>query len=108
MAGMLAWRYVSILKLNSALSETVAELKEAEDALRRSEAKYFDLYENAHDMYVSVDASAGTVLQCNQTLVQASGYAREEILGRPVFEMYHPDSLEGAKAALGLPRPIPS
>ena len=98
-ASLLFWRYVSILKLNSSLLETLADLKKAEETLRRSEAKYLDLYENAPDMYASVDAATGTILQCNQTFVQTSGYAREEILGRLIFEMYHPDSLEDAKAA---------
>ena len=77
----------------------ITQRKKAEEALRDSEAKYLDLYENAPDMYVSVDAATGTMSQCNQTLAEKTGYTKDEILGRPVLEIYHPDSLEGAKGA---------
>jgi PAS domain S-box-containing protein len=77
----------------------VTERKRMEKELRASEARYQDLYENAPDMFVSVDAATARILQCNQTLATATGYSKEEIVGRPVFEMYHPDCLEEARRA---------
>ena len=50
-------------------------------------------------MFLSVDALTARILQCNETVAVATGYSREEIIGKPIFEMYHPDSLEGAKKA---------
>ncbi|MCH7731279.1 MAG: PAS domain S-box protein [Candidatus Marinimicrobia bacterium] len=65
--------------------------------LQVSEAKYIDLYENAPDMFASVDAKTSTILRCNQTLVLALGYKKDEIIGQPVFFVYHPDCMEEAK-----------
>jgi PAS domain S-box-containing protein len=69
----------------------------AEAKLVESERRYRDLYEHAPDMYVSVDAATGHIIQCNQTLLQVTGYSKEEIIGRLVFGLYHPDSIEDAQ-----------
>lgn len=76
-----------------------AERALAEAALRRSEAKYHDLYEYAPDMYVSVNAATAIVNECNATLAAATGYSKEEIVGRPVFDLYDPETLEEGKRA---------
>ena len=77
----------------------VTDRNRAEQAIRKSEAKYADLYENAPDTYVSVDPSTGLIVRCNETLSRVTGFSKEEIIGRPIFEMYHPDSIEDAKKA---------
>ena len=59
--------------------------------LRNSEARYQDLYDNAPDMFVSVDAATAQILQCNRMLETVTGYAREEILGRSLWELYPAD-----------------
>ena len=74
--------------------------RRAEKDLRESEEKYRDLYDNAPDMFASVDAKTTTILECNQTLVDALGYAKEDIIGRSIFDMYTPDSVEDAKASV--------
>lgn len=94
-AGLLAWRYISLLKLNNILSKTVDELKKAEQTIRDSEAKYSDLYDNAPDMYLNFDAN-GTILQCNRTFITFSGYSPDDILGQPFIEIFHPDNHEAA------------
>jgi PAS domain S-box-containing protein len=68
-------------------------------ALREAKSQFEDLYENAPDMYVSVDAPSSRILRCNRTLALATGYTKEEIVGRPIFEMYPPDCIEQAKQA---------
>lgn len=78
----------------------LSEKKRAEEALRESHRKYQDLYDNAPDMFVSVDAKAATVLQCNQTTAEVLGYAKEEIIGRPVFDLYTTDSAIYAKTSV--------
>ncbi|MFH1985367.1 MAG: MASE3 domain-containing protein, partial [Pseudomonadota bacterium] len=75
------------------------ERKRAEEALKESEARYMDLYENAPDMYTSVNAKTALIEQCNHTLADTLGYSKDEIIGRPLFEIYHPASLEKAKRA---------
>jgi len=77
----------------------ITERKKAEEALRMSEAKYQDLYDNAPDMFVSVDAKTARILNCNQTLARATGYTKDELIGKPVFDMYHPDCVDEVKKA---------
>ncbi|MCP4713590.1 MAG: PAS domain S-box protein, partial [Deltaproteobacteria bacterium] len=71
----------------------------AEESLKESEAKYQDLYDNAPDMFISVKAATGKVVRCNQTLITATGYAREEIVGCHISEVYHPDCRAGLEKA---------
>ncbi|MFQ5846345.1 MAG: PAS domain S-box protein [Candidatus Methylomirabilales bacterium] len=79
------------------LEAEIVHRKRAEQALRVSEEQYRDLYENAPDMFCSVDAATGAIARCNRMLVAKTGYAKEEILSRHIFEMYHLDCLEDAK-----------
>lgn len=69
---------------------------------RLSEKRYLDLYDNAPDMFLSVDASTATVIQCNQTLADNIGYSKDEIIGKSVFEIYHLDSIDEAKKVFQL------
>ena len=82
-----------------AVQRDITERKQAEEALKNSEKKYQVLYDNAPDMYVSVDPHTAEILQCNQTLMNNLGYTREEIIGRSIFEMYHPDCIDDVKKA---------
>ncbi len=60
---------------------------------------YRDLYDNAPDMFCSVDAASGRVVQCNRALTEKTGYTKAEIIGRHIFDLYHPDCLEAVKKA---------
>lgn len=79
-------------------SEVVTKSREMLEALRESERRYQYLYENAPDIFLSVDAKTGRVLRCNQTLVENTGFSKKEIVGRPVFRFYHPRSRRAARA----------
>ncbi len=79
------------------IAENLSERLQAEDTLRESETKYMDFFENAPDMYASVNARTSRIEACNVTLARTLGYAKEEMIGRPVFDIYHPDFLEEAK-----------
>ena len=59
--------------------------------------EYFDIYFHAHDMVVSVNMETEKILQCNKALTDTLGYDRAEIIGQPIFELYHQDGLEDAK-----------
>jgi len=48
---------------------------------RRSEQEHVTLYDEAPDMYHTVDA-AGCIVRCNMTEARALGYAKEELVGR--------------------------
>ncbi len=97
----LVWGVVAVLAvlllMVGFLTVNVARRKHAEVALEGSEKKYRDLYDNAPDMFASVDAETAEITECNQTVVQALGYTKEEIIARPIFDLYTPDSAEYAK-----------
>lgn len=93
-------RTAELTRANQALQAEIAERLRTEEALKVSEAKYQDLYDNAPDLFASVEAAGGTILHCNQTFASALGYAKAELLGRPIFDVYHPDCLEEARQTL--------
>ena len=82
------------------IARDITDRKRIEEALRESEVRYVDLYENAPDMFISVDSKTGNIIACNNTLAGATGYSKEEIIGRPVFGMYQPDCAEYVKSTL--------
>ena len=73
------------------------ERKQAEERLKESEAKYYDLYEKAPDMYYSLDLATGFIKECNETFLITTGYTKEELLRRPIFELYDEGSAEEAR-----------
>ncbi len=80
----------------------ITERKRAEIASIESESKYMDLYENAPDMYASINSKTALIEECNKTLANTLGFTKAEIIGRPVFELYHPDCLDEVKKTFKL------
>ena len=94
---------VQLIDELATMRQRVTELEQVEtqykgtlESLEQSGRTYYDLYDNAPDMFVFVDAKTANIIRCNQTVVQTLGYPREEIIGRSIFERYHPDCIEKA------------
>ncbi len=64
--------------LHVAAIRDVTERKQADQALKASEAKYRRLYESMRDAYVSI-AMDGHIQECNTAYVEMLGYTREEL-----------------------------
>ncbi len=79
------------------LEQVQTQYQGALESLEQSGRTYYDLYDNAPDMFVFVDAKTANIIRCNQTVVQTLGYPREDIIGRSIFERYHPDCIEQAR-----------
>ncbi len=79
------------------LSWDITERKRAEEALRESEERFRDLYENAPNAYFSIGVD-GLIRQCNRRAGELLGYAVEELVGRPVMELYA-DTAHGKETA---------
>ena len=85
-----------------ALSAAITGQKRAEKAVRAEKAQYLDLYDNAPDMFASIDATSEKITECNQTLATALGFSKEGIIGRDAVELYHPESRDAARVAFTL------
>ena len=68
-------------------------------SFKTSEAKYQDLYENAPDMFISVDVATRQILECNHTLTKAIGFGKKELIGKNIFDIYDPGCFDKVKLA---------
>ncbi len=66
-----------------------------ERALRESEQRYRDLVENAQDLIYTCDAN-GRIVAMNGASLLVTGYRPEELIGRMVFELVAPESVDEA------------
>ena len=62
-----------------------------------NEKRFRLLYDNSPDMYISVSALDATIHRCNETLIKNLGYSKDEIIGKPIFDIYHIDCIDEVK-----------
>ncbi len=67
--------------------------------LRTSEEQYRALYEDNPFMYFTLDAR-GTILSVNRYGAEQLGFSVEELLGRPVLDVFHEEDKEGVSRRL--------
>ncbi|MGD0205912.1 MAG: PAS domain S-box protein, partial [Dehalococcoidia bacterium] len=72
----------------------ITERKRAEELARQAEQRYRDLFEGAPVMYVITRNQDGApiVADCNELFLSTLGYARAEVLERPLADFYTPES----------------
>jgi PAS domain S-box-containing protein len=77
----------------------IGDRKHAEAALRDSEARYRDLFENAHDIFYTHDLS-GNFTSVNKQAERTFGYDRAEILGKSAFAFIPPEYHQRVRDAI--------
>jgi len=77
------------------------ELECGDDA---SEARYFDLFEHAPEMLLSMDAQEGRIRACNAAFLRALGARRDEVIGEPIQAFVAPEDREGLRESQELLR----
>jgi PAS domain S-box-containing protein len=80
---------------------TVLARKRAELALRESEARYQDLFDNAPDIYFEI-AHDGTVLSINRRGATQLGYDVSDLVGAAIWKVVHPQDVENVKVQIRL------
>jgi PAS domain S-box-containing protein len=65
----------------------VLSLEKGEVDLRESERKYRKIFENVQDVFYQTDLN-GNIIEISPSIQRYSGYAREELLGKPIVDIY--------------------
>lgn len=76
----------------STLGRDITAQKEAEQALRRSEAHFRSLIENANDI-ISVTDVEGKLTFVSPSAKRVLGYETEEMIGQSIFNLVHEDEI---------------
>jgi PAS domain S-box-containing protein len=65
----------------------ITEKKQAEEALRKSEDQYRNIFKNIQDVYYEVTLD-GIILEASPSIEDVSLYKREEIIGKSLSDIY--------------------
>jgi PAS domain S-box-containing protein len=105
-AGRLEYRipatsWDEIGELAASFNDMAEALTRSRSALTESEARYRDLFDNAHDMVYTTDLDM-RITSINKAGLDLSGYTLEELLGRSFYDLMSPE--DGAR--LRTPEPL--
>ncbi len=73
--------------LEEQVQKRTRELTAANKTILLSEKKYREIFENIQDVYFETDIG-GTILEISPSVVNISRYGREELIGKPLTDLY--------------------
>jgi PAS domain S-box-containing protein len=83
------------------LAQENLERRQAEEALRRSEEQWRDVFENNPTMYFMVD-EAGAVMAVNPFGAEQLGYGVDDLVGQPVLNVFYEPDREAVQRNLAV------
>ncbi|MCM3871067.1 MAG: PAS domain S-box protein [Pyrinomonadaceae bacterium] len=86
-------RTAELAKTNNALLAENSERTRSESALRESEERYRDLFDNAQDPIYIHDLT-GKYISANRAAEALVGYARDELIGQDMLDLIAPEYAE--------------
>ncbi len=81
-----------LVEKNGKLLVEIAERERIEGSLRESEERYRAIYLQATEGIMLIDFHGG-IVECNPQMLRMLAYPEEELLGRNLFALIHPDDL---------------
>ena len=75
----------------------ITERKRAEEALRASEERFRVAFEDA-PLGIVMTVGEGILVRANRTFCRLSGYTEEELIGKSVIDITHPEDREDTQA----------
>jgi PAS domain S-box-containing protein len=78
----------------------IVQRKQAEEALRESEARFRTAFENA-SVGITLVSLDGIYLEVNEAMARIAGYSPADLIGKPVADFTHPDDLGRRSGFLG-------
>jgi len=77
----------------------ITEIKRAEESLRESEERFRTLIEQAQDVILIVDPD-GRITYAAPSIERVTGHAPAELVGLPIFDLFHPGDRKQGRRAL--------
>ncbi len=66
----------------------ITESRQAMDALKESELRYRNIFENVQDIFYQTDMN-GIIIEISPSVERYTGFTREELIGTPVENVYY-------------------
>jgi PAS domain S-box-containing protein len=89
-------RTAELAGANRLLEAEIAERKQAEEAMSRSEARFRAVVEHSNDGIILCDDKAN-VLYRSPSYAAINGFTDDERIGKNAFDMIHPEEIDGVK-----------
>lgn len=84
--------HTDLAEKNSMLMAEIRERQNVESSLRESEARYRAIYLQAAEGILLINFQ-GDIVECNPQILAMLGYQQSEVVGRNIFDFFHPEDL---------------
>ncbi len=65
----------------------ITDRKQADDKIKTSETRYHRLFESAQDGILILNRETGEIIDSNPYIERLTGYAKEELIGKPIWDI---------------------